>query len=110
MSTISAGVGPSTTSRGLRPSPPPVSLRSSRPRRAEKLAYGFLVAAAGVSILTTVGIVLSLIIPAVQFFREVSVVEFLTGTSWTPRFSDRELRRAPPDHRHTVDHGHRPDR
>ncbi|GAA4411192.1 phosphate ABC transporter permease subunit PstC [Fodinibacter luteus] len=89
MSTISAGAGPSTTSRGLRPSPePPTSLRSSRPRRAEKVAYGFLVVAAGVSILTTVGIVLSLLLPAIQFFREISVVEFLTGTSWTPRFQD----------------------
>ena len=90
MTTINAGAGPSTTSRGLRPSlQPPVSLRSSRPRRAEKLAYALLVAAAGVSILTTVGIVLSLVLPAIQFFREVSIVEFLTGTSWTPRFSDQ---------------------
>ncbi len=90
MTTINAGAGPSTTSKGLRPSlQPPVSLRSSRPRRAEKLAYAFLVAAAGVSVLTTVGIVLSLVLPAIQFFREVSVVEFLTGTSWTPRFSDQ---------------------
>ena len=88
MTTISAGAGPST-SRGLRPSPEPVSLRSSRPRRAEKLAYGFLVAAAGVSVLTTAGIVLSLVLPAVQFFREVGVGEFLTGTSWTPRFAEQ---------------------
>ena len=79
MTIISAGAG-------LRPSPP-TSLRSSRPRRGEKVAHGFLVIAAGVSILTTVGIVLSLLIPALQFFREVSVVEFLTGTSWTPRFA-----------------------
>ena len=85
MTIISAGAGPSTTG-GLRPSPP-TSLRSSRPRRGEKVAYGFLVLAAGVSILTTVGIVLSLLIPALQFFREVGVVEFLTGTSWTPRFA-----------------------
>ena len=89
MTTISAGAGPSTTSRGLRPSPEPVSLRSTRPRRAERVAHAFLVLAAGVSILTTVGIVLSLLIPAVRFFREVSVVDFLTGTSWTPRFTDQ---------------------
>ena len=88
MSTLT-GAGPSTTSRGLRPSPEPVTLRSSRRRYGEKFAYGFLVVAAGVSVLTTVGIVLSLLIPALQFFREVSVVEFLTGTSWTPRFTDK---------------------
>jgi phosphate transport system permease protein len=91
VSTISTAAGPSTTSRGLRPSPEPVSLRSTRPRYGEKVAYGLLVTAAGVSILTTVGIVLSLVVPAVQFFREVSVVEFLTGTSWTPRFQSQSF-------------------
>jgi len=90
VSTISAGAGPSTTSRGPRPSSePPTSLRSTRPRYGEKAAYAFLVVAAGVSILTTVGIVLSLLLPALQFFREVSVLEFLTGTSWTPRFQQK---------------------
>ncbi len=89
MTTVSAGAGPSTSSRGLRPSPEPVSLRSTRPRYLEKLSYGFLVVAAAVSVLTTVGIVLSLLIPALQFFREVSVSEFLTGTSWTPRFAEK---------------------
>lgn len=49
---------------------------------------GFLVVAAGVSILTTIGIVVSLLLPAIQFFREVSIIKFLTGTSWTPRFQD----------------------
>jgi phosphate transport system permease protein len=45
----------------------------------------------GVSIITTIGIVFSLIsIPALEFFRQVSVVEFLTGTSWTPRFAQKE--------------------
>jgi len=89
VTTVSAGAGPSTSSRGLRPSPEPVSLRSTRPRYLEKLSYGFLVVAAAVSVLTTVGIVLSLLIPALQFFREVSVSEFLTGTSWTPRFAEK---------------------
>ena len=92
MTTLNAGAGPSTTSRGLRPSPrEPVSLRSTRPRRGEKVAFGLLVTAAGVSILTTVGIVVSLVLPAIQFFREVSMVEFLTGTSWTPRFAEQSF-------------------
>lgn len=89
MSSTTTGAGPSTTSGGLRPSSQPISLKSSSPRLAEKAAYGFLVVAAGVSVLTTVGIVVSLALPAVQFFREVGVWEFLTGTSWTPRFTDR---------------------
>ena len=86
MTTISTGAGPSTTSGGLRPSPEqPVSLRSTRPRRGEKVVFALLVAAAAVSVLTTLGIVISLVLPAIQFFREVSILDFLTGTSWTPR-------------------------
>ncbi len=46
--------------------------------------------AAGLSVLVTVGIVLALLFPALEFFRQVSVVEFLTGTRWTPRFSGQE--------------------
>ncbi len=47
-------------------------------------------AAALLSIAVTVGIVLALLLPAVEFFREVSVWEFLTGTRWTPRFGGQE--------------------
>jgi phosphate transport system permease protein len=39
---------------------------------------------AGASVFTTVGIVLILLIESLQFFGEVSIVEFLTGTVWTP--------------------------
>ncbi len=37
-----------------------------------------------VSVLTTVGIVVSLVSQAVGFFRQVSVWEFITGTRWSP--------------------------
>lgn len=55
-------------------------------RWGERLIYAALVGCAFVSILTTVGIVLVLVVEAAQFFREVSIVEFLTGTKWTPLF------------------------
>ena len=42
--------------------------------------------AAAFSVLITVGIVWSLLSPAIEFFRQVSVMEFLTGTRWAPRF------------------------
>jgi phosphate transport system permease protein len=45
-------------------------------------------AAAGLSILTTVGIVLALLFPALSFFREVSLGRFFTDDQWTPRFKD----------------------
>lgn len=45
-------------------------------------------AAAGLSIATTVGIVAALLFPALEFFREISVVQFLTDGAWTPRFQN----------------------
>lgn len=41
------------------------------------------------SIATTIGIVLVLLVEASQFFREVSIVEFLTGTEWAPKLSGK---------------------
>jgi phosphate transport system permease protein len=45
-----------------------------------------LVACALISILTTVGIVVMLVAQSVGFFRQVSLLEFFTGTKWTPLF------------------------
>jgi phosphate transport system permease protein len=45
-----------------------------------------LVLAALISVLTTTGIVLSLLGETIAFFREVGVGEYLTGTKWTPLF------------------------
>jgi phosphate transport system permease protein len=47
--------------------------------------------AAGLTVLTTFGIVASLIVDAIPFFRQVSLVEFLTGTQWTPLFSTKKF-------------------
>src|SRR3954447_694136 len=56
-----------------------------RPRRGEALIRGLLFAAAGVSVLTTLGIVISLLAPALEFFKEVSLKDFLFGSTWDPR-------------------------
>lgn len=63
------------------------SLRSSSPRYGEKAIRIGLAAAAGLSIVTTVGIVVSLLFPAIEFFRDVSIIDFLFGTRWAPRFN-----------------------
>lgn len=55
-------------------------------RWGERLIHALLLACAFASILTTLGIVLVLVIEAAQFFREVSIVEFLTDAKWTPLF------------------------
>ena len=61
-------------------------LRQQRPRHGERLVYAVLFAAALVSVATTIGIVISLVIPAVEFFTEVPLTEFLFGTDWAPNF------------------------
>ncbi len=47
--------------------------------------------AALVSILTTAGIVLVLAVETFGFFREVSLVEFLTGREWAPMFKPQHF-------------------
>jgi len=68
----------------------PLSLSRQSPRWGERITMGFLAGAASLSVLVTVGIVLALLLPALEFFKEVSVWEFLTGTRWTPRFTGQE--------------------
>ena len=48
-----------------------------------------LIAAASVAILTTLGIVLSLVFNTVEFFRLYPASDFFFGTSWAPSFSGR---------------------
>lgn len=50
----------------------------------ETILHVLLFCCAAISIITTVGIVLILLVESLQFFREVSVWEFLTGTKWSP--------------------------
>jgi phosphate transport system permease protein len=60
-------------------------------RRAERLIEWLLMACAAVSVLTTVGIIAVLVGETFAFFREVSVVEFLFGTEWTPLFARQQF-------------------
>ena len=56
-------------------------------RRFEFIIEWGLFLSALLSIGTTIGIILVLTIETVGFLRQVSIVEFLTGTEWTPLFS-----------------------
>ena len=47
---------------------------------------GVLAVCALISVATTVGIVIALFVPAFEFFQEISIVDFLTGTAWAPLF------------------------
>ncbi len=57
----------------------------------EKIIARLLQMIALVSILTTIGIVLTLAQETFQFFREVSVAEFFTNTKWTPTLEPRNF-------------------
>jgi phosphate transport system permease protein len=54
----------------------------------ERSIEGVLFAAASVSVLVTLGIVYVLVSESVEFFRHVSIWQFLTDTQWTPLFDD----------------------
>jgi phosphate transport system permease protein len=66
--------------------PQPLRLRAQRRRWGEDLVKLGLALCAFVSVATTVGIVVALFEPAFEFFGDVSIVDFLTGTEWAPLF------------------------
>jgi phosphate transport system permease protein len=70
---------------------PQIALPRKRIRWGELVVQGILFLAAAISVLTTLGIVASLLMPAIEFFGEVSPWEFLTGTTWTPLFLEGEF-------------------
>ncbi len=55
---------------------------------SERLIESLLLCAAAVSVLTTLGIVYVLVSESFHFFQNVSIVDFLTDTQWTPLFDD----------------------
>ncbi len=63
----------------------------TRPHYGEKVIRGSLFAAAVISVLTTFGILISLLIPSIEFFLEIPITDFLFGTVWTPLFNNGEF-------------------
>lgn len=63
-----------------------IDLSPSSRRLGEAAVRLVLGLAALISVVTTVGIVVSLLFPALEFFAEVSPWEFFTTTNWAPLF------------------------
>lgn len=61
-------------------------LMVARPRYGEAAIRAALFACAMLSIVTTVGIVISLFAPSVDFFKQISFGEFFSGSNWAPLF------------------------
>lgn len=57
--------------------------------RVEQIVVAALIVSSLVAILTTVGIVLSLIFESVRFFLRISPVDFLFGVEWSPQIALR---------------------
>tara|TARA_R110002096_G_scaffold130643_3_gene279892 strand:- start:18854 stop:20242 length:1389 start_codon:yes stop_codon:yes gene_type:complete len=57
--------------------------------RVESVVRGLLIAASSIAVLTTVGIVLSVVFEALLFFQKVPATEFLFGTTWSPQTAIR---------------------
>ncbi|CAN5408059.1 phosphate ABC transporter permease subunit PstC [soil metagenome] len=70
------------------PQPNKLGRRGARP--GERGIEGLLFIAATVGVVTTVGIIIALVFPTIDFFGDVSIVEFLTGDAWTPLFSNKQ--------------------
>lgn len=67
------------------------SLRRSQNRFREGLIHKLLVTCALISILTTIGIVVMLLVQSAGFFSKVSILEFFTETRWTPLFQPQHF-------------------
>lgn len=66
----------------------PAFLAPAKGRYGEKVAYVALVGSALLTIAITIAIFVSLLLPAVDFFREIGMFDFLTGQRWAPNFAD----------------------
>jgi len=61
------------------------SLEASSPRYTEKAIVAFLAACGLLSVVVTSAIVVSLLIPTIDFFSQVSLEAFFLDTTWAPR-------------------------
>jgi phosphate transport system permease protein len=53
----------------------------------ERIVLGLLLACSVIAILTTIGIVFSMLFETLRFFSEISPIEFFTSTQWSPTSS-----------------------
>jgi phosphate transport system permease protein len=67
--------------------PAPIRLRAEGRRWSEVVVKVVLALCALVSVATTVGIILALLQPSIEFFREVSIADFFSGDRWAPLFT-----------------------
>ena len=67
---------------------PQALARRARQRLRERVIETILFLCGAASVFITIAIVAVLVLESTLFFSHVSIIEFLTGTVWTPLFSD----------------------
>lgn len=67
-----------------------LNLHRTKPRLGELAIQTILIASSLVAILTTVGIVASLVFEAIRFFGKIPLTDFVFGLEWSPQTAIRE--------------------
>jgi phosphate transport system permease protein len=81
---VTTTVSPAASDRAADLAADLAAITQTRRRPGEAIVKGLLASCAAVSVLTTIGIVVSLLRPAIQFFSKVSLWKYLTGKEWSP--------------------------
>jgi phosphate transport system permease protein len=63
----------------------------ARRRITDRIMRGVLFLAAAISVMVTLGIIYVLVSESAVFFAQVSIIDFLTDTQWTPVFQDKHF-------------------
>jgi len=64
-----------------------IQIRARARNKVERVVLWMLMLASAIAVLTTVGIVFSMLFETIKFFQSVSPLNFLFGTVWDPRFA-----------------------
>jgi phosphate transport system permease protein len=86
---IVAGLGAALALVGLQLSRRSVGLQFRARNKVERLITGLMVIAASIAVLTTIGIILSLVFETYRFFTKVPFFSFLFGLEWSPQIALR---------------------
>ena len=60
-------------------------------RKKEKMIEIVMMCCSFVTIFTTIGIILILTLETIKFFSQVSILDFITDTEWTPLFTEQHF-------------------
>ena len=64
-------------------------MAQSHKRTSERVIEGVLFSSAFITILVTLSIIFILLSGAFSFFSEISIIDFITDSEWTPTFAEK---------------------